>query len=145
MLTIRSLSTLVTPWGLRLLRKCLLPRFACQQRVLKTFPGPDVPLFGNGEVGSWDMSGKFIYIFIEERRHRRRRKQKPQKGDNQRLQVDENTATKWTPETIRAGYLQPHWEYRIRQSGRPYTPAIGRRSKEDKRQHQSYRKRRQNR
>ena len=26
-------------------------RFACQQRVLKTFPGPDVR-FGNGEVGS---------------------------------------------------------------------------------------------
>ena len=24
--------------------------------------GPDVPRFGNGEVGSWDMSGKFIYI-----------------------------------------------------------------------------------
>ena len=35
-----------------LLCKCLLTRFACQQRVLKTFLGPDVPRFGNGEVGS---------------------------------------------------------------------------------------------
>ena len=51
-LTVHSLSTLVTPQRLQLLRKCLLLRFACQQRVLKTFLGPDVPRFGNGEVGS---------------------------------------------------------------------------------------------
>ena len=31
---------------------------------LSTFPGPDVHRFGNGEVGSKDMSGKFIYTYI---------------------------------------------------------------------------------
>ena len=33
--------------------------------MLKTFPDPDIPRFENGDVGSRDISGKFVYMLTD--------------------------------------------------------------------------------